>query len=109
MGERAAKRLSIRRARDGVGAGPLSQERLAFVLHDVFGVSSEEIGQLVERTPTARGSAPAMRRVAFRPPDHSQMPMLQSRGASSTRSWPRPAVRKPPPARPPVTAQAADA
>jgi RNA polymerase sigma-70 factor (ECF subfamily) len=33
-------------------------ERLAFVLHDLFGLPVEEIAPMVERTPTRRGSSP---------------------------------------------------
>ncbi|HET7030950.1 MAG TPA: RNA polymerase sigma factor SigJ [Candidatus Limnocylindrales bacterium] len=46
-------------------------ERLAFVLHDVFGVSFEEIGGLVARTPTAARqlASRARRRVRAEAPD----------------------------------------
>ncbi len=49
-------------------------ERVAFVLHDVFGVSFEEIAEIVDRTPAAARqlASRARRRVQGSPPDHGR-------------------------------------
>ena len=54
-------------------------ERLAFVLHDMFGVPFEEIAPIVDRTPTAARqlASRARRRVRGAPADRSAEPHRQ--------------------------------
>ena len=66
-------------------------ERLAFVLHDVFGVPFDEIAPIVERTPAATRqlASRARRRVQAEAPD-PDADLVGPAAASSTRSWRRP-------------------
>ena len=66
-------------------------ERLAFVLHDMFGVPFAEIAPIVERTPeaTRQLASRARRRVSGSRPRRT--PTCRPSVGSSTRSWPRPA------------------
>ena len=65
-------------------------ERLAFVLHDVFGMTFDEIAPIVDRSPLRRVSSRAARGVASRAEPRTQTATCVSSGASSMRSWPPP-------------------
>ena len=68
-------------------------ERLAFVLHDMFGVPFDEIAPIVDRSPAAARqlASRARRRVRGAAPSRARRPGARS-ARSSTRSSPRPAA-----------------
>ena len=74
---RLGRARAARRPRDAVPA-----ERLAFVLHDVFGVPFDEIAPIVERTPAAARqlASRARRRVQAEAPDPGRRPRRPARG-----------------------------
>jgi hypothetical protein len=63
------------------------EERVAFVLHDMFAVPFERIAPMVERTPATRRSWPAAPDTRSAAPRHRTSP---ANGNWSPRSWPPP-------------------
>ena len=85
----AARRLGRARAAGGARDAVDPAERLAFVLHDMFGVPFDEIAPIVERSPAAARqlASRARRRRARSRPGAGRRPRPRS-ARSSTRSWP---------------------
>ena len=63
-------------------------ERLAFVLHDLFGVSFDEIARIVDRSPAAARQLASRARRRVQGADAPGGGRWVSGGAWSTRSWP---------------------
>ena len=63
-------------------------ERLAFVLHDLFGVPFEEIAAIVDRSPAAARQLASRARRRVRGATPRTRPGLREQRGSSTRSWP---------------------
>jgi RNA polymerase sigma factor (sigma-70 family) len=63
-------------------------ERLAFVLHDVFGMTFDEIAPIVDRSPVAARQLASRAVVASRPEPRARTAICGSSDASSMRSWP---------------------
>ena len=66
-------------------------ERLAFVLHDVFGIGFDEIAVIVDRTPTAARQLASRARRRVRAEARSPTPIWPCSGRSLTPSLPLPA------------------
>ena len=63
-------------------------ERLAFVLHDVFGMTFDEIAPIVDRSPVAARQIASRHVVVSRAQPRARTAMCDNSDASSMRSWP---------------------
>ena len=62
-------------------------ERLAFVLHDVFGMTFDEIAPIVDRSPVAARQLASRARRRVRTKPRARTAICDSSDASSMRSW----------------------
>ena len=65
-------------------------ERVSFVLHDVFGMSFDEIAQVLGKTPAASRQLASRARRRVRDAPWPRRRIQRNSGGSSTRSWPPP-------------------
>ncbi|CAM5481669.1 hypothetical protein SHIRM173S_07113 [Streptomyces hirsutus] len=67
-------------------------ERLAFVLHDMFAVPFDDIAPVVERSPAATRQLASRARRRVRDATRRPIPTSAGRSRCSTPSWPPPAA-----------------